>query len=76
MDLAPGSIIAGRYRVDARVGAGGMGEVWAGEHLAIGMKVAIKTLLAAAAYDREVVARFRREANLLGVAPKVGNIKF
>jgi len=43
-----------------------MGEVWAGEHLAIGMKVAIKTLLAAAAYDREVVARFRREANLLG----------
>ncbi|UQA55612.1 serine/threonine-protein kinase [Polyangium aurulentum] len=66
MDLAPGSIIAGRYRVDQRVGAGGMGEVWAGEHLAIGMKVAIKTLLAAAAYDREVVARFRREANLLG----------
>ena len=66
MDLAPGSIIAGRYRVDARVGAGGMGEVWAGEHLAIGMKVAIKTLLPAAAYDREVVARFRREANLLG----------
>ncbi len=66
MDLAPGSIVAGRYRVDARVGAGGMGEVWAGEHLAIGMKVAIKTLLPAAAYDREVIARFRREANLLG----------
>ncbi len=66
MDLVPGSIIAGRYRIDARVGAGGMGEVWQGEHLAIGMKVAIKTLLAAAAYDREVVARFRREANLLG----------
>jgi serine/threonine-protein kinase len=66
MDLAPGSIIAGRYRVDKRVGAGGMGEVWAGEHLAIGMKVAIKTLLPAAACDRELVARFRREANLLG----------
>ena len=66
MDLVPGSIIAGRYRIDARVGAGGMGEVWLGEHLAIGMKVAIKTLLAAAAYDQEVVARFRREANLLG----------
>lgn len=66
MDLAPGSIIAGRYRVDQRVGAGGMGEVWVGEHLAIGMRVAIKTLLEAAAYDHEVVARFRREANLLG----------
>lgn len=66
MDMAPGSIIAGRYRIDQRVGAGGMGEVWLGEHLAIGMRVAIKTLLEAAAYDHEVVARFRREANLLG----------
>lgn len=66
MDLVPGSIIGGRYRIDNRVGAGGMGEVWQGEHLAIGMRVAIKTLLAAAAYDQEVVARFRREANLLG----------
>lgn len=66
MDLTPGSVIAGRYRADRKVGAGGMGEVWAGEHLAIGVKVALKTLLSAAASHHEVVARFNREAYLLG----------
>jgi serine/threonine-protein kinase len=66
MDLSPGAVIAGRYRVDKRVGAGGMGEVWSGEHVAIGVKVAIKTLLPAAKVSHEVVARFKREAYLLG----------
>src|SRR4029079_1250624 len=66
MDLGPGAVIAGRYRVDKRVGAGGMGEVWSGEHVAIGVKVAIKTLLPAAKVSHEVVARFKREAYLLG----------
>jgi len=64
--LSPGAVIAGRYRVDRCVGTGGMGEVWAGEHLAVGVKVAIKTLLPAAKVSHEVVARFRREAYLLG----------
>jgi serine/threonine-protein kinase len=43
-----------------------MGEVWAGENLAVGYKVAIKTMLEAASMDPEVVARFKREAFLLG----------
>jgi serine/threonine-protein kinase len=66
MDLSPGQVVAGRYRADRRVGSGGMGEVWAGEHLAIGVKVAIKALLPAAKVSHEVVARFKREAFLLG----------
>ena len=66
MDLTPGAVIAGRYRVDRKVGAGGMGEVWAGEHRLVGSRVAIKTLLAAAALNHEVVARFKREAYILG----------
>ena len=66
MDLTPGAVIAGRYRVDHKVGAGGMGEVWAGEHRLVGSRVAIKTLLAAAALNHEVVARFKREAYILG----------
>lgn len=66
MDLTPGSVVASRYRADYRVGAGGMGEVWAGEHLNVGVKVAMKTLLGAAAVHHEVVARFKREAFLLG----------
>jgi serine/threonine protein kinase len=66
MEINPGTLVAGRYRVDRKVGSGGMGEVWAGEHVAIGLRVALKTLLPAAACDRQVVARFKREAYLLG----------
>ena len=66
MDLTPNAVIAGRYRVETKVGAGGMGEVWLGEHIAVGARVAIKTLLPAAAMNHEVIARFRREAYLLG----------
>ncbi|MEO7328684.1 MAG: protein kinase [Minicystis sp.] len=66
MEINPGALVAGRYRVDRKVGSGGMGEVWAGEHVAIGLRVALKTLLPAAACDRQLVARFKREAYLLG----------
>lgn len=66
MELTPGMVIAGRYRVEHRVGAGGMGEVWAAEHDAVGARVALKTLLPAAACDHEIVARFKREAYFLG----------
>ncbi len=66
MDWAPGTLIAGRYRADRRIGMGGMGEVWQGEHLSIGCPVAMKTLLPAAAINHEVVARFKREAYFLG----------
>jgi serine/threonine-protein kinase len=43
-----------------------MGEVWVAEHTAVGGKVALKTLLPATSCDHEVVARFKREAYLLG----------
>jgi len=65
-DLQPGAVIAGRYRADTRVGAGGMGAVWSGEHLTVGVKVALKQLLTSAAENHEVVTRFRREAKFLG----------
>jgi eukaryotic-like serine/threonine-protein kinase len=66
MDLTPNAVIAGRYRVEAKVGAGGMGEVWVGQLLGSPTRVAIKTLLPAAAMHNEVVARFKREAYILG----------
>jgi serine/threonine protein kinase len=66
MDLSPRAVIAGRYRVDTKVGAGGMGEVWLGETIPPGQRVAVKTLLPAAAMNHEVVARFKREAYILG----------
>jgi serine/threonine-protein kinase len=57
--------VGGRYVVERRLGAGGVGEVWAGKPLDGGASVAIKTLLPAAAVEREMVARFRREAQFL-----------
>lgn len=64
MDVRPGAIIGGKYRVERRLGQGGVGEVWAGEDTE-GQKVAIKTLLPAASAHRELVTRFKREADFL-----------
>lgn len=66
MEISPGAIIAGRYRADHKIGAGAMGEVWSGENISVGYKVAIKAMLEGGALDHEVVARFKREAYILG----------
>lgn len=65
MNLSPGINIAGLYRADRRIGVGGMGEVWAGVRLSDNLDVAIKVLLAHAVDANEVIARFRREAQVL-----------
>src|ERR1043165_3769164 len=59
--LAPDSHL-GAYRLIARIGAGGMGEVWKGEDTRLGRTVAIKVLPATVAADVEATARLRREA--------------
>ncbi|MEP7120650.1 MAG: serine/threonine-protein kinase [Byssovorax sp.] len=66
MELRPGVLIAGRFRVERKIGSGGMGEVWSGEQTALGVRVALKTLLPEAAANPQIVARFKREAYLLG----------
>ncbi len=66
MDFVPGAAIAGKYRLKQLVGAGGMGEVWSAEDIQKRSKVALKHLLPTAAKHHEVVARFKREAYLLG----------
>ncbi|HEY6462766.1 MAG TPA: serine/threonine-protein kinase [Polyangiaceae bacterium] len=65
-DLAAGSLVGGIYRLSRKLGAGGMGEVWAAEHVRLRKQVAIKVLLPHAQGEPEVVARFEREAILLG----------
>jgi predicted Ser/Thr protein kinase len=52
----------GSYRVEARIGAGGMGVVYLALDEALQRQVALKTLLPALAADPEFVARFKREA--------------
>lgn len=63
-ELAPGEMVAGRYRIVAPLGAGAMGEVYEAEDLELGAPVAIKLLLPAASDAGEVAARFRREVLL------------
>ena len=57
-----GTLIAGKYLVKRRIGAGGMGAVYEGEHVEIGKRVAIKVIESEHARSAELAARFRREA--------------
>lgn len=66
--LAVGQIVGERYRIESKLGAGGMGEVWAAEHVTIRSRVALKVLLPHALQVPEILARFEREAVLLGRA--------
>ncbi len=57
-----GSVLGGRYRIEARIGSGGMAEVYRGIDPVLNRTVAIKVLLPQYARDTSFVARFRREA--------------
>lgn len=52
----------GRYRIDRRLGAGGMGVVYAATDTALDRQVALKLLSAS---DTELVGRIHREAEIL-----------
>jgi len=57
-----GSVLADRYRVEALLGAGGMGAVYRAEHVLMRKAVAVKVLHREMTQMPEVVARFEREA--------------
>ena len=65
-----GRVINGRYRVHAKIGEGGMGTVYAAEHVEIGKGVAIKVLHPRYSTEQELVERFRREAR---AASRIGH---
>jgi serine/threonine-protein kinase len=57
-----GRVIDGRYRVQARLGTGGMGVVYRVEHLHLGKTAAMKVLAPETASKPEMLRRFRLEA--------------
>src|SRR5262245_37883457 len=61
-DPLVGKVLADRYRLDALLGEGGMGKVYAGEHVLMRKKLAIKILHKELTSVPEVVRRFEREA--------------
>nr|MBA3503363.1 protein kinase [Deltaproteobacteria bacterium] len=54
--------VLGSYRVVSRLGAGGMGTVYLGEHQILGSRAAIKVLLPEMSEQKRIVERFFDEA--------------
>lgn len=61
-----GEVVAGKYRIDAVIGAGGMGAVFAATHLLTSKRVALKWMLPELASDAGALQRFLREAQAAG----------
>ncbi len=57
-----GELVGQKYRVERKIGQGGMGEVYLGLNAELGQRVAIKFLSRKLAHDEGIVARFLNEA--------------
>jgi len=62
--LEPGTLIAARYRVEKKLGEGGMGMLYACEDSVLHRRVAVKLMQRALAADPGVAERLLREARL------------
>ncbi|GHJ43787.1 hypothetical protein Cs7R123_11290 [Catellatospora sp. TT07R-123] len=73
--LRAGTVLAGRYRLDQRVGSGGMGEVWRAVDLVLGRTVAVKCLLHGSPEELSFVSRFRAEARIMATISHPGVVE-
>ena len=75
MSLQPGTTL-GPYQVTAKIGEGGMGEVWQARDTKLDRDVALKVLPEAFTSDPDRLARFEREAKVLASLnhPNIGSI--
>ena len=64
-ELLPGTIVDDTYEVDARLGEGAMGEVYAARHLRLDKRVAIKVIGRRLSQDAAAIERFALEARAL-----------
>ena len=62
MRLTEGTIVDGRYRLERKLGSGGMADVWLATDTELSRPLALKVLHERFAQDASFVERFRREA--------------
>jgi tRNA A-37 threonylcarbamoyl transferase component Bud32 len=76
VDRLIGVTIDRRYRIDARIGEGGMGVVYRATHVALNKPFAIKVMRGEQANDPEIVQRFVQEARAVSEIghPNIVNI--
>ena len=59
MDPLIGLTVSDRYRIDKRIGVGGMGTVYVGTHVRLGQQVAIKVLHERYSGDKKLINALR-----------------
>jgi serine/threonine-protein kinase len=64
-DSLTGLLFDGRYRIEAKLAAGGFGSIYRATHVSTGARVALKVLHPDLASDPTLNARFRREAAVM-----------
>jgi serine/threonine protein kinase len=62
--LAPGALVAGRYRIQSLLGRGGMGEVYAAHDVMLKEDIALKTLLLSANDDPQAALSLMTETRI------------
>lgn len=62
-----GHVVAGRFEIEARIGAGGMGTVYRAVQSPLGRRVALKILKQDVSWDPDTVTRFHREAKAMSL---------
>lgn len=61
-DPRVGQTLDGKYRLDSRLGQGGMGAIYRATHLMLGKQVAVKLIKPELVTSPDIVVRFQREA--------------
>src|SRR5262245_33997211 len=60
-----GTVLDGKWRLESKLGEGGMGTVYLAHDEALDREVAVKILARQLSADRELVTRFEREAKMM-----------
>jgi serine/threonine-protein kinase len=60
--VSAGHVLVGRFRLETKLGSGGMGTIWRAQHLVLNAPVAVKVIDRTAVPDEETLSRFMREA--------------